>query len=601
MSTLGQAVTPESQAASLRTGRSPLYALPPASARRLRVVLVAPAVLPTWVQRFFDLVPDNPWLDLVFVPVQGATRPATSIPLDLKAFLRYESRGQCDSEWVMREPIAGETVSTQPALAADADVNCVRSAVAAARPDLVLLAGPDAWAGAVGASAEWGCWQLDESLWDAARAALAVSPPVLRGDFSTPLELRLEQPGEASELVVASSGSTNRASITRQRERVFRKVPALLMRALRHQVSDDTLVPRRRVARLRVATAGEPAGGLAGVQALLRTFAFRLKARRARKLQPCEGAWHVLLRQDGAAIDPRQPKVSRAAMLAAPEGRFWADPCIVEDAGRRFIFVEQWTSDDPKGEIACIELLPDQRIRRHGVVFEKPYHLSYPQPFRWQGDWYMTMESGQNRSVSLYRATSFPMKWEHVTDLLSGWSCVDPTLYQHEDHWYLLVNVAETGGSTWDELFLFVADRPTGPFRPHPANPVVCDVGRARPAGPVFVHEGRLIRPGQDCAPSYGAGLVFNEIVELTPTHYREEPLGRLAPDWSPLLDGTHTYSRSAGIEVLDARGVPGPECTRVPLEELTLETPVAVEDTSLPAFVPAPTPAPRSDARPAA
>ena len=65
-----------------------------------------------------------------------------------------------------------------------------------------------------------------------------------------------------------------------------------------------------------------------------------------------------------------------------------------------------------------------------------------------------------------------------------------------------------------------------------------------------------MIRPAQDCAPGYGAAVVFNEILELDPTHYRERVLSRLGPDWDASLDGCHTYSAAGGIEVLDAHGV---------------------------------------------
>ena len=71
----------------------------------------------------------------------------------------------------------------------------------------------------------------------------------------------------------------------------------------------------------------------------------------------------------------------------------------------------------------------------------------------------------------------------------------------------------------------------------------------------MFQHGRSLIRPSQDCAEGYGAGLVFNEVLELTPEHYRERTLSRLVPDWAPGLEACHTYSSAAGIEVVDARG----------------------------------------------
>ncbi|MGV8943529.1 glucosamine inositolphosphorylceramide transferase family protein, partial [Thermomonas sp.] len=171
------------------------------------------------------------------------------------------------------------------------------------------------------------------------------------------------------------------------------------------------------------------------------------------------------------------------------------------------------------------------------------------------GEWYMTVESASARRVSLYRATDFPLRWERTVDLVTGCVCVDGTLHHQNGHWYLLVNIAESGGGSCDELFLFVADQLTGPYRPHPANPVVCDVRRARPAGRLFVHEGRLIRPSQDCGPNYGAALVFNEVLQLDPEHYLERPLARLQPLESLGMSGCHTYSATPRMEVFDAHG----------------------------------------------
>lgn len=74
-------------------------------------------------------------------------------------------------------------------------------------------------------------------------------------------------------------------------------------------------------------------------------------------------------------------------------------------------------------------------------------------------------------------------------------------------------------------------------------------------AGRLFLRDGRLIRPGQDCAAGYGKALVFNEVLELGPTTYRERTLSRFAPRLACALDGCHTYSADGDIEVLDVLG----------------------------------------------
>ena len=75
--------------------------------------------------------------------------------------------------------------------------------------------------------------------------------------------------------------------------------------------------------------------------------------------------------------------------------------------------------------------------------------------------------------------------------------------------------MSEAGGSTWDELFLFVADTPIGPWAPHPMNPIVSDVRCARPGGALFRRDGVLYRPGRIATKRYGHSLAVMEVTEL--------------------------------------------------------------------------------------
>src|SRR5690606_321782 len=264
--------------------------------------------------------------------------------------------------------------------------------------------------------------------------------------------------------------------------------------------------------------------------------------------------WRLVLRHGQVPLDPHAPVMGEHIALQPDPDQSWADPCLVEADGRRLLFVEEFPPDmGSDGVIVCLELRADGSARRLGIALAEPFHLSYPQPFRWEGQWYMTVESGAARRVSLYRADEFPLRWTRISDLVVGRACVDPTLHEHQGHWYLFANVSESGGSTSDELFPFVADSPLGPFRPHPANPIASDVRHARPAGRLFEYHGRLVRPAQNCGPSYGAEVAFREIVTLSPSRYEERPLGQLGA-WTSHLDGCHTYSAIDGLEVLDVR-----------------------------------------------
>jgi hypothetical protein len=164
----------------------------------------------------------------------------------------------------------------------------------------------------------------------------------------------------------------------------------------------------------------------------------------------------------------------------------------------------------------------------------------------------MIPESLQTRTVELYRAVEFPSQWVFERCLLDGVCAVDATMLEDGSRLWLFVGVAEPGASVNDELHLYSAATLEGPWVPHPENPIVSDVRRARPAGTIFRHRGRLIRPAQDCSRGYGSAVVFNRIDVLTTGEYAESPIGRIEPNWARGLVGTHTYNSTGGIEVVD-------------------------------------------------
>src|SRR3546814_4823562 len=109
---------------------------------------------------------------------------------------------------------------------------------------------------------------------------------------------------------------------------------------------------------------------------------------------------------------------------------------------------------------------------------------------------------------------------------------------------------AETApGWRYDCLRLFHADTLAGPWLEHPESPVVDGNARiARPSGRVIRAGGRLIRFAQDCLPEYGTTVNALEIVELTPTAYRE----RWLPDNPVVTAGAEPWNRY-GAHHIDA------------------------------------------------
>jgi hypothetical protein len=246
-----------------------------------------------------------------------------------------------------------------------------------------------------------------------------------------------------------------------------------------------------------------------------------------------------------------------------PTDRFWADPFPFEHQGRCYVFVEELLFSEPKGFISVIEIDERGLVGSAQPVIREPHHLSYPSVFRRGAEIFMTPESSEARRIDLYRAVSFPDRWEKVAVLMEDVAAADPTIFEFDGLWWMFASLRPTGGPNWDECHLFVADRLEGPWRPHPQNPIRSDVRRARPAGRVFHQDGHLYRPAQDCSVRYGYATVIHEVDELTPDSYSEHQVARFEPNWRPDGQATHTLNHSGRFTVVDcllrrARGSDG-------------------------------------------
>ena len=213
--------------------------------------------------------------------------------------------------------------------------------------------------------------------------------------------------------------------------------------------------------------------------------------------------------------------------------------------------MEDYSLAESRGVISVLEADSLGGWSHPRCVLRREHHLSYPFIFRHDHVTYMLPETGVTGRVELYRAVNFPETWVLDRVLLEGLTAVDTTLHAEGGVLWLFANVIE-GPAHPGELCLYWSTSLEGPWHPHPANPVVSDMGTARPAGALFRCGDELIRPGQDCSRRYGEAVVLNRVDVLSTDEYRETPVGRIAPDWLPGLVGTHTYTFDSRYEFLD-------------------------------------------------
>jgi hypothetical protein len=279
----------------------------------------------------------------------------------------------------------------------------------------------------------------------------------------------------------------------------------------------------------------------------------------ARALKACQqrlgevSQWFLAYRFSGGARSPHWAgDLTEYACLVPPKDRFWADPFPLERDGRHYVFFEELVFARRRAHISVMEVRRDGTRSAAVKVLERPYHLSYPFLFEHAGALFMIPETGDNRTVEVYRCRRFPDEWTQETVLLEGGFFTDATLHRAHDRWWMFANLSPDGTQGADELNLYHAADPLGRWTPHRMNPVKSDIRGARPAGGLYEAAGALYRPGQIGAPIYGRGVSINRVVRLSPEEYRETEVQRVLPTHPREVLGVHTVNRAGDLAVMD-------------------------------------------------
>lgn len=230
--------------------------------------------------------------------------------------------------------------------------------------------------------------------------------------------------------------------------------------------------------------------------------------------------------------------------------RYLADPFPDPTGKTSFVLVEDYDHVSHRGVISAIDL--DGKGQAE-VVLDTGVHASYPYLFEHDGSVFCVPETYQARQVRIYRATSFPDRWELTDTILDGLPVLDPTVFRHEGRWWLFCTFEGPHANT--ALHVFHAEQLSGPWSPHALNPVKTDISSSRPGGTPFVHDGALYRPAQDSSASYGGAIAINEVEVLTPNEFSETVVRRIGPLTSgPYRAGIHTIAGRGGLTVVDGR-----------------------------------------------
>lgn len=241
---------------------------------------------------------------------------------------------------------------------------------------------------------------------------------------------------------------------------------------------------------------------------------------------------------------PNKSTLSTRSLPLAQQSRIVADPFLYFEEENRYVFVEVLEGKSNRGEIAVAKQSESGNWLFEGIVLSESFHLSYPQVFSVDDEIYMVPESNEDRSVRLYEAVEFPMKWKLKKKLLEGKNFVDPTLVHFRGKWWMFVGIKGNR-----ELEIYYSETILGPWIAHPKNPVISNnANTARPGGRISVWPGgKLVRASQKSLPHYAAGLNLFEITQLSEAEYSEMPFKA-----NPVLFGDGEGWNADGMHHLD-------------------------------------------------
>jgi hypothetical protein len=218
--------------------------------------------------------------------------------------------------------------------------------------------------------------------------------------------------------------------------------------------------------------------------------------------------------------------------------RYLADPYPWPGTGR--ILCEEMPLTDGVGRIVAVSE-SNGVLGLPSVLLDDGYHHSYPCTLQDGETVYCVPESVRRGATRIHRLDD-DGALVPICDVAPHARLADPTLFRWNGRYWLACTDLDLGGH--DNLCLLHAASITGPWMPHARWPVKTDIRGARPAGMVFNRDGRLFRPSQNCAATYGAAVAIHEILTLTETDFHEALVSELRPDGSgPFPHGLHTLA----------------------------------------------------------
>ncbi len=197
-----------------------------------------------------------------------------------------------------------------------------------------------------------------------------------------------------------------------------------------------------------------------------------------------------------------------------------ADPFLFVNDDILYLFYEEKINYYGKG---VIKLTTTKNLRDWSVpqtVLKENFHLSFPFIFKMGNDLFMIPESGEDKSIRIYKPNDDLTEWTFYKKILSGHNYKDSSIYIKNNILYLFTTINQERTLT---LRLYYSEDLDNNWVEHPCSPICTGDDIARNGGSVFHYRNELYRPVQNCRDLYGGNLSVFKIKELSKTVYHEE------------------------------------------------------------------------------
>ena len=233
----------------------------------------------------------------------------------------------------------------------------------------------------------------------------------------------------------------------------------------------------------------------------------------------------------------------------------FADPFIFRSADNKLnVIYEEFSMIDQKkhGKIILSVLSENFVPQLNNQILVSNTHISYPSVFIENNITYIIPETSKKRKVSCYQYDEINKSLINEKVLINNLPLLDSTIFKYEEKYWLFATLANSPFDN-SRLYIYYADSLFGTYIPHLKNPVKVGLNGTIPAGNLFMIDGEIYRPAQNCEDYYGKSLTINKITKLNEYEFSEETSLEITAEKDGLFnEGLHTINILDDIIVVD-------------------------------------------------